>query len=277
MSEIIVGPNRIFKALDQVLRYAALGLRFLDQTFDEPVADGLLVTARPLRGRGAPIPAALNGEGIHVFARLPGVPDDLAAGAGAPSVDYIIEVWDRLGRFLPIATTVTLPAADNLKTFYLFSAPTRAVTTAIGAIRGLLRDTASGQPAAYAVLEAEESGKKWYGIADGQGSVLVTFPYPNFQKSATNPPSSQKLLINQAWTYTVRARYRPGAQAPLPGAAVPDLKTILGQAACTITTSSGPPAVVVSQFTVAIRFGQTSVVRTGAQPFLLLTPGSSPP
>jgi hypothetical protein len=107
--------------------------------------------------------------------------------------------------------------------------------------------------------------------------VAVTFPYPNFRKSTTSPPSSQKLLINQGWTYTVRARYRPEAQAALPGAAVPDLKTILGQAACPIVTQAGPPATAVTQFDALIRFGEAFVVRTDSRPTLLLTPSSSPP
>jgi hypothetical protein len=263
-----VSQNRIFRPQEIVSRPAALGLRFFDQAFETKVADGLLVTARPLKGaRTRPVTAVLNGEGVFAFDRLPG-----------PASDYIIEVWDKFGRFMPMATVITLPVplAQNPKDYYLFSAPSRPAVTGMGAIRSLLIDQTRNQPAAFALLEASNNGKKWYGVADEHGSVLLNFPYPNFVKSTTNPPSSQKLLINQGWTFTVRAHYRPGALLTLPDAAVPDLRTVLAQSYCIITTKTVPHT-DVAQFDVTVQFGQDYVARTDVLPHLLLTPSTSPP
>ena len=262
--------------LDTLVYRSPLGYRFIDPALDLPVTDGLVVTARPLVG-GPTIKAQQNGEGIYLFGRLPGVPADgvwPADSPAAPPLEFLIEVQDRLSRFLPVATVVSLPAAESLKEFFLFSAPTRRESTGLGVIRGQLWDQSADQPAAYGVLEAEDQdGETWYGVADDRGCVALLFPYPVFGTSQTgSPPGSTTVLMGQGWSYTLTAWYQPQSVTYPTGSSRPELKTVLAQAACSIVTATDPSVTTAPSLTLSVQFGQPFVLRTDGGPALRLSP-----
>jgi len=60
-------------AADRVARVALLGLRFVDAAFDQPVADGLVVTLWPATRPSRRLNAASSGSGTWVVHDAPGL------------------------------------------------------------------------------------------------------------------------------------------------------------------------------------------------------------
>lgn len=278
----------------------ALGIRFWDIALDRQVRDNLVVRAYPVLGTGPVVSAFHTASGVYGFQGLPGMQaveftesdseDTTVPASPSFTKSFYIEVTDKLSRFLPVIFTVELPLSysgvylsddtslpgsspgtQNPPGFYLFSAPSRIVSPGLASIQAELIEQASGEPAAYAVLEVdvESSGGdnmgKWYGIADERGCVSILFPYPDMEVSLSqSPPVSPSVpLEQQEWQLTLQVRYAPG-ELTYPTninieSEIPLLESILNQSAGGIWTA-------VSTFedlwSTVLTFGEELILRT---------------
>lgn len=297
--------------LEKVSHYTPLGIRFWDFTRDVAVSAGLQVTIRPPGRLDLTRRAFQTPSGIYAFHNLPGLrhleasDPDLPAGVhpvnGSPpqSQRFIIEVEDRLRRFLPVSFAVALPhrgiyptrplgspPGDGLPGFFLFSAPSRAILADTAVLRAQLMERLPGgqtRPAAYAVLEAlvveagtglpPVGGAPAIGIADENGSVLAAFPYPNFATSVTaisSPPGPPETRF-RAWDLIVRVRYDPASHLRLDNVArLPDLGAILTQPHTRLlATTLGASQ---SQLNTRLVFGQPLLIQTAGRSDLWIEP-----
>jgi hypothetical protein len=107
--------------LEKVSTYTPLGIRFWDPAMDAAVTDGLEVTLRPPNRPDLTRRAFQTLSGVYAFSGLSGLRSlelsdpDLPAGEhpveSSPPVRYrfIVDVNDRLGRYLPVTFRVDLP------------------------------------------------------------------------------------------------------------------------------------------------------------------------
>lgn len=288
--------------LEKVSHYTPLGIRFWDLAGQTVVANGLDVTARPLL-RPGPIRRAFQTlSGVYAFHALPGMraleasDPDLPAGERrldtSPPVAsrFVVEVNDRLGRFLPHTFQVDVPfrgiypigfsfspSESDLPGFALFSDPSRPTLSGMAVVRAqLVERLGVGQfrPAQFAVLEVQlPSGEIWTGIADRNGSVVVHFPYPPFDAtlSPPSPPIVSPQSRLQSWDLTVQVRYRADTQSKADTfATLPDLGAILTQPQAQIW----PIQVGSAQTTLSSRleFGQPVALNTAGRPELWVEP-----
>ncbi|MCB0001416.1 MAG: hypothetical protein KDI07_13060 [Anaerolineae bacterium] len=259
--------------------FTPLGIRFWDPATDAQIGDNLRVRAWP-DGATEPVRDAFRtGSGIYAFQGLPGLRDveyPSDDGSASPPVlqRFVVSVEDRQRRFLPVVMRIDAPfrgiyptagAAsppdDSLPGFYLFSAPSRPAT-ALSAVRADLVRQSTGQPAAYAVLELDVEGSgTWHGIADERGCVVVMFPVPPFQATlGSSPPGPQAPPQEQQWQVTARVLYDPANLETPAGAALPDLRSILTQAAGAVwPAAAGLPAADLSA---TLNFGQDLILQT---------------
>ena len=269
--------------------FTPLGIRFWDPVRDTPVRDHLVVTARPEGVQGRVTSAFRTVSGLYAFQGLPGLHEveyPSEANAGAPSSvrtrRFLIEVIDRLDRFLPVLFRVELPlsyrgvfslmpqnrglAAGELSRFFLFSAPTRLASSGLAAVRAQLVDATTGQPAAYALMELQVNGSTWYGVSDAEGGIAVLFPYPTFTSALlTSPPGMGRVSQSlQHWEMTIRVRYEPLALTFPVGSAIPDLRSIVMQAPGGIrpTQLHSPLSAPVAAWPQELLFGQELILRT---------------
>src|SRR5215471_15577417 len=202
--------------LDRLTTVAPLGLRFQDASTGQVVGDGLTVSAYPLGHLNARRDLAPNRRGVFVLHDAPGL-RQLMNGAGdddywntlPPKKDFVIEVRDSQGRFLPFQFVAAIPnrgvyewqdplTASPLSTarsIPLYSAPTRTPPAGMAVIRADLWDPTgenTGSDAASAVLELYDNDRfVACGIADDKGRVAVMFPYPPPRSFApSSPPGS---------------------------------------------------------------------------------------
>src|ERR1700733_8870399 len=127
---------------------------------DQPITDGLTVTAQ-LRGTSYPMVTAFRtASGAYAFQGLPFLHDveypgraTQAPASPQKTFSFVITVSDSLGRFLPTLFALDLPL-DYPGLFlsnetgspamgaraYLFSAPTRTAMVGIGVVRVSLWD-----------------------------------------------------------------------------------------------------------------------------------------
>lgn len=295
--------NPIANQAERVRVVAPLGLRFWDPAFNQQVTDGLDVVALGEQGGEPRLAAYRTHSGIYAFRGLPGLhsaeyPQDEALPASPPLCRrFLIEITDRLGRFLPTRFRVTAPFSGVFPTglstgspaqgtpgLFLFSAPTRIVPPGMAVIRAQLAEApAHGppRPAAHAVLEIYRAGSLLQlGIADPQGSVAVCLPYPTFVDSSlsgagsSSPPARP---VRQSWELSVRVRFEPRVLPRSPGA-IPELRGILRQAPALFLLSShetlDPPTL---ELAAELVFGQELVLRMGADARLFLRPSSTSP
>jgi hypothetical protein len=202
----------------------------------------------------------------------------------------VIDVRDRLQRFLPVTFQVDLPyrgvyptqpagspSGTSLPGFFLFSAPTRTALTNLAVARAqVVERLGPGQfrPARFAVLELHISGRpSVIGIADEQGSVAVYFPYPPFATTVgpISPPPGPPETRLQSWDVTILARYRLAAQSkPDDSASLPDLGAILTQPLAALwETQAGPSQ---AQLTARLVFGQPLMLQTAGKSELWIEP-----
>ncbi len=174
----------IFAALqsqEKVSHYTPLGIRFWDWAGDVAVTEGLQVGIRPPARPDLQRRAFQTPSGIYAFRNLPGLRGLEASNPELPPgvhpVDssplqpqcFVVEVEDRLGRFLATTFQVDLPYRGIYPTrpagsplepalpgFYLFSAPNRTVLAEMAVVRAQLVERlpdARTRPASHAVLE----------------------------------------------------------------------------------------------------------------------------
>ena len=267
---ITIDFQKQVKLLDRLTIVAPLGLRFHDAITGETVGEGLSVLAYPANRRNATRSLFPNRRGIYVLHDAPGM-RDLQSGAGdddywnnlPPRKDFVIEVSDDQGRFIPFKFTAALPArgiyewnGSNTTSppsaprgIPLYSSPARTAPAGIAIVRADLWDPtrgSNGGEAAFAVLELFDNDRfVARGVADQKGRVVVMFPYPAPKTFApSSPPSSPvgsppaangPALTDQIWPFRVRALY--ATESPPQTSAVdsaPDLRSVLLQPEATL-------------------------------------------
>ena len=314
------GPGR---ELETSVVFTPLGIQFWDFALDKPVSDGLQVAAQLKDADYAPVPARRTASGNYAFHGLPGLhavdypaassaTNPLTSPPSSPPTSppstytFDITILDTLNRFLPTVFSVDLPLGypglflSNVVVSppgtgaqaYLFSAPDRTVTTGMAAVRADVKDSSTGNPAAFAALQVTIAGQTWTGIADERGRAAVMFPYPLVQQlSMGSPPGTgQGPITNVSWPIQVGALYQPSKlRYPLstsrdvvwPWNNTPSLKSILDeqQPALIWQQELGPPA---PQWLGTLTYGQELVLRTSltnpsqTSPNLLIFPATSP-
>jgi hypothetical protein len=288
---------------ERVTILTPLGIRFWDPVQDAQVKDGLVVTAYPEGVRCTGTRAFRTLSGVYAFRGLPGLhdveyPDDGFPDASPPvSARFIIRVFDRRRRFLPVVFSTDLPhygvyptrpplspPAGGLPGFYLFSAPTRPGAPTLAMVRAQLVERVSAsvrRPAAHAVLEVEVAGgRTWYGVADERGAVAVLFPYPTFTIAAglTSPAALPPVASAQSWNLDVRVRYEPAALTFSNGFRIPDLRSVFDQSPGRLwSTAIAQPGQPVSHTSAELIFGRELVMRTDGGSTLLISSAASPP
>jgi hypothetical protein len=132
-------------------------------------------------------------------------------------------------------------------------------------IRLELRDVASQQPAAWALIDARYNGQSiGRSYADRLGRVALIVPYPEPpDPPITSPPSTRTPLVAQTWSIELRAFYTPIAVDP------PDLCDVLQQTAAQLFTSLSPPNALTH---VTLTFGQELVVKSIPESIVWITP-----
>jgi hypothetical protein len=294
--------------LDNLRIRAPLGIRFWDQVAGLLVADGLHAEAWPEDAPSRRVGAIRTPSGILAFRNLSGLRyhewPDTPGGAGSPAQSraFVVEVRDARGRYvttahrieLPLEETALYPAepaslADDVATGVpMFPSAGRAPLPGVFSMRAELFDVSSEAPAAHAVVVATpvEQGSNpsepFYGVADGEGRVVVMGAYPPVEVDLTgSPPAGAAALHDQTWAFSVSVRYAPTQAPVLAGAVTPDQRDIFQQSDATIFTSwpDSPPA-GVEAIDATVRFGEELVLRSVTETHkgkLLVQPASSPP
>jgi len=262
-------------------RRTPLGVLCWDPVQDHPVEEGLHLTLAPLDAPECRFAGLRTPRGIHVFHDLPGLRDwenaiaPLRPGPGGQR-EFVLQIEDVRGRFLPVATKVSLPwseqrlflsslvrkhADDEAPGFYLFSAPTRRAQPNLAVLRGQLRDSDTGAPASWALLELQTgaSAATRLGMADKRGCVGLLFPYPEPLPSPPTSPSLDPVLTDE-WGLTLRIRYGPDPLRQLPGTKLPDIRDIVAQPYALIEAREGQPWLDETHLTLSL--GRELVLRT---------------
>lgn len=281
-------PVRI---LERITRPAPFGIVFWDIATGTPVADGLEVSLTLLSRPELTTSLIPNRSGVWVAARLPGRTDsELEASTdwSALSRPYRIEVADSARRFLPLRLDADLPVrglyewpdwgdfsqaalrplSDGLSPPHLspgriplFSAPERRVAGPLAEVRCELLDSATGRPAAWALVTASHGGLvRGLGLADAIGRTTLLFPFPERERpSLTSPPA----ITDFCWALEIAAYYDPPDE---PVADVPDLAAILAQLdhPCDLFASTLSPQKPLGEQ--LLTFGRPLVLRTGNTP-----------
>jgi hypothetical protein len=271
--------------LDRVTLVTPLGLRFVDDLTGTTIADGLAVS---YEGSAGPERAIVNRVGVHLVSGLPGLraaeqgAGDAAYWAAPPATGTVtVVVEDALGRFLAFRLEADVPfrgpffaACDSPLSppgdhgsVPLFSAPSRTVPAGLAALRLELWDVQASPltPAAWAYVDVSVPGgeRLGRGIADGQGRVLVCFPYPPLPAAAGGP----RALSAQTWPLQLRVRYSRLPESP----SVPhDLCDLLAQAPATLLDRVSPPSPLPDQL---LAYGrELTAVTHGHNIVLVATP-----
>jgi hypothetical protein len=234
----------------------AVGIRFWDDALAQLVTDGLQVTARTSYRDQVTHHSTQTRSGVYAF-------QDLPLGHGT-----LLFVADRQGRFLPFGGAVAL-ASDSVATVSLLSAPTRAPTPGLSLFSALLWDRNIDAPAAFAVLELNDSDRWWQGVADERGALTLAVPMPVYQPSLLQEPGNQRVGETQR-KVALRVRYAGGLR-PLPGWPLPDMQAILGQAYGSIHETVVAGAAPLSTWELVMPFGREVVLRTDELPRLLIS------
>jgi hypothetical protein len=217
--------------LEELTIVTPLGVNFRDASTRIQISDDLDVTLHPAGISELKRNGVVNRAGVFVFRNLPGM-RDVESGSGdeafwaaqTPRFDFLLEVSDGGGRFLPYAFPLKLPVR-HLLTLPLFSAPSRSVPEAMGVIRAEIIDQ-SGQPAAWSVADAATELGVVRGMADARGQLMLPLPYPRPQISLGSPLHAGGPDVTAAtWSVDLTVRYARRASIP----ARPDLDEALRQ------------------------------------------------
>lgn len=295
----LFGPCEACLPIEETRIIALLGIRFWDPVKDEQVGDDdLVVTAWPENGHGLPVRAFRTPSGVYAFRGLPGLRGFEYPGRNDPDGEqntrhFVVKAEDTQQRFLTVAFCVEVPTGKGIfldrklatgsgspptlpgLPGLIFSKPTRAVFPGIAAIRAQLKEYSTGLDAAYAVIEVEVKGKRWYGLSDDQGSALILFPYPA-PENLSPPKSAHIPLYKQKWGVIIRVYYEPAKLVYLPDKdlrlrglndrKLPELGSIFSQSPANIRTAMpGSPVagLSVSDFSAELSYGKELVLKTG--------------
>lgn len=253
--------------LDRVLRLTPLGLRFLDESAQQPVTAGLKVTAVLEDHPGRPVQAQPGRSGAYVFHALPGIntlrpPEELerrdpVTGLLRPNDlglevfwlsqtrwQYRITVIDEWRRFLPLSLRTLAPwplgavgSPPVPAVLPLSSAPTRSVPAGFAGLRFEVR----GSWSAFAQFSVTSPGlgRECWGTADASGQLLLLLPLP--EPDAPASPAEPSSPRAQRWRLALHGHRGYAA----PGPAVPDLAVLQAarRSPAVLQTSGGTPVV----------------------------------
>jgi hypothetical protein len=272
-----------------------LGLALHDLVSDTRVVDGLHVDARPVGG-GRVATAFQTKSGAYAFRGLEGMgafelpaagePDSIPAGR-----DFDVSVVDLRGRFVPTVLRVPVPTdglvsqavlgpADGLLTdsvlldelpLYLFSSPSRALPPHLAVVRAQLADDAGGAPAGFARLEVvvdpDGPGQRRYsGVSDETGAVVVPFAYPRFgtvpgaMASVPAAGTRGEPTTERTWALRVLVHYDPDVLVRPSGLPAPVLHSVLAQRQGQVRAMAGDPA--GASLEAMLQYGTELVLRT---------------
>jgi hypothetical protein len=256
---------------DLFSRHAMIGFAFRDASDHALVADGLDIKLADALIPGRSVQLVPTPSGTWMNVRLPGIgmelegkPEDWAANART----FIVEVEDRLGRFLPARFEAQLPkrgrfvwpswadfneartrpllpaeppegfTPDYLPLFPSIARTPPGPRATVRATIALRQDDGSDSPAAWAAVAVSISNRVvGLGVADAGGAVAVSFPYPDLPSQTVEEAAAGRSIVS--WDATIRVYY--GALEGDP----PDLADILGQLSQTSTPTLAtlePPA-----------------------------------
>lgn len=286
-------------------RFTPLGIRFWDPVADCQIVDGLHVTARAAAGianvgSARKFRSIKTRGSVYSFSNLPGL-YDVEIGIVSPEEaitngdqrQFVIEINDRLNRYLDVAFTVALPlpyrglflsdgsgspVENSPKGFYLYSSASRRLAGQYAQVRGQLRDQLTGQPAAHALVRViTENGESWFGIADTEGQFTVAMPFPDLSAGfGGSPATAQVPLHEQSWNIDLEIGYSPTTLELLPGTDIPNYTSILNQTTANIFPSDPEvSASTVTQLSLLLEFNQPTVTRTDGQSYLFVSPSVS--
>jgi hypothetical protein len=293
------------RTLERQTTLTLLGIRFWDPATDRQVSDGLTVVARPQTAPHLAVAGRRTPSGVYAFQGLPGLetaeyplidpppgnpfgqPPDQPPASPPQTHPYWVDVVDRHGRFSPLRFDLTLPLPyrgvyrpaangsppeNSPDRIYLFSSPARQAAPGLAVIRTCLQVRATGEPAAFALLEVEVAGRRWYGVADRRGCTAVFLPYPTFiTQLGTSPPGLPP--ADQQWPVTVRLRHDPDLIATLDAGTIPDLRQIRNQPQVSLWPTADHPADEAGWI---LTYGAELILRTDERPILWLGPLAEP-
>lgn len=281
-------------------QFSPLGIRFWDPVEDRQIVDGLQITARAAVGISRKFHSLKTHSGVYTFSSLPGL-YDVETGVLSPEEaiaaddqrQFIIEISDRLNRYLDVAFTIALPlpyrglflsdgtgspVENSPKGFYLYSSANRRLAGHYARVRGQLRNQLTGQPATHALVRViTESGESWFGLADAEGQFIVAMPFPDLSAGfGGSPATAQVPLHEQSWNIDLEVAYSPTTLELLPGTDIPNYTSILNQTTANIFPSDPEEsASTVTQLSLLLEFNQPTVTRTDGQSVLFVSPSVS--
>ena len=219
---VVIGDGREVRVMEEPAQTAPLGLRCWDAVLDRPITDGLVVHATPAAG-GATTRAGRSSSGVLGFASLPTTraAERRPVSEFAATDQYIVDVFDSLGRFAPIRVLLDAPTAfPDPAPIVLFPSANRPTPDGFATVRATVGientsvPVASGRrvhPAAYAVLTVTVEGVDHVGVADRAGQAVVFVPFDQFAAGvAADPPVAA--TARSASSSTLHCR-RPTARA----------------------------------------------------------------
>jgi hypothetical protein len=270
--------------VEEFSRLTPLGLRFWDTLSEQPVGEGLEVSAYPEGEPERRTNAIMNRSGIYILHNLPGI-RELEFGSGDRDFwltvrrkPFIIEVTHRQDWFQPFTFMAALPfqglftspcaisspissgAADE-GGIPLYSSVTRSCPSGIAVIYASLWDAANARPASWARVEATLDGQVIaQTFADAAGQLGLLFAYPEPYHSVFPPLTSPLLgqrppLADQTWPLQLRVYYRPWNPVPK----IPDLCQVLVQPLATLVGGLSPPSPLGE---IDLKYGQKLVLRS---------------
>lgn len=246
----------LIRQLELLTNTAPLGLRFRDVVSGEFIGGGLNVTAHPAGNRRLHFPLLPNRSGVYVLHHVPGLRDfqqraaDQVWRSPLPSQAFIIEALDPEQRFLPVQLTINLP----VKGIYSWTSPigpsppgpeagiplyparARQAPAGMAVARAELFDLQTGNPAAWALIEAYFNNRLVArGIADQDGRLVSIFQYPAPRFSPLSSPIGSPVIGSviplhlQQWDLQLRAYYSPSLSPVADVSKPPELNELFSQ------------------------------------------------
>ncbi|MCB8983629.1 MAG: hypothetical protein H6659_07380 [Ardenticatenaceae bacterium] len=283
------------RPLETLTTRTLLGIRFWDPATDRQISDGLQVSAAPETAPDLKVNAFRTASGNFAFQNLPGMrayeypaaSEDLLLSSPPAPRPFIVTATDSKSSFMPVRFRVELPLLDSSlyqpapltsplgnesARFYLFSAPARPTPPGLAAIRATLTSPDNETPAAYALLEIAENGRRWYGLTDARGCATILFPYPTFITAlGASPPGLPP--AQQHWPLTLRVRHDPGLISTQAPNQPPTIRQIRNQPTAALwPTVAGPPTPTLS---LELTYGRELILQTSSQSNLWI--GPAPP
>jgi len=273
-----------------------LAVRFRDEATLSFFSDDLSVAVYPPGTPELKTDGVVNRSGVFVFRNLPGL-RDVEHGSGdadfwaanPPQLDFVLEVRDNAGRFLPeslriklpqrhplglgiaspVASPLVLQTGGDTAFLPLYSAASRPLPEGMAVLRTELWDADNEEPAAWAMVEATAGEQRTVaGLADAGGRVMLPLPYPKPVVALGSPLGSPLggggPITQQSWPVAFTVRYH--RRTPAPG--VPDLADVLTQPAVTAWQET---SLTTPWTSATLRYGRELVLASGGSSRLLIT------